>query len=32
MTQDARDFLDKLYVILQEAILESGGEIKPLAA
>jgi hypothetical protein len=32
MTQDARDFLDKLYVILQEAILESGGEIRSLAA
>jgi hypothetical protein len=32
MTQDARDFLDKLYLILQEAILESGGDIKSLAA
>jgi hypothetical protein len=32
MTQDARDFLDKLYSILQGAIQESGGEIKPLAA
>ncbi|WP_441237025.1 hypothetical protein [Bradyrhizobium sp. 930_D9_N1_4] len=32
MTQDARDFLDKLYVILQDAIAESGGEIKSLAA
>jgi energy-coupling factor transporter ATP-binding protein EcfA2 len=32
MTQDARNFLDKLYIILQEAILESGGEIKALAA
>ena len=32
MTQDARDFLDKLYVILQDAISESGGEIKSLAA
>jgi hypothetical protein len=32
MTQDAREFLDKLYVILQEAILESGGEVKSLAA
>jgi hypothetical protein len=32
MTQDAREFLDKLYLILQEAILESGGDIRPLAA
>jgi hypothetical protein len=32
MTQDARDFLDKLYLILQDAINESGGEIKSLAA
>jgi GTPase Era involved in 16S rRNA processing len=32
MTQDARDFLDKLYVILQQAIIESGGKIRSLAA
>ena len=32
MTQDAREFLDKLYVILQQAIVESGGKIHPLAA
>lgn len=32
MTQDAREFLDKLYVILQEAITESGGTIRALAA
>jgi len=32
MTQDARDFLDKLYVILQQAIVESGGKIRSIAA
>ncbi|MGJ4908053.1 hypothetical protein [Bradyrhizobium sp. HKCCYLS2033] len=32
MTEDAREFLDKLYLILQEAISESGGDIKSLAA
>ncbi|WP_257175339.1 MULTISPECIES: hypothetical protein [Bradyrhizobium] len=32
MTQDARNFLNKLYVILQDAIAEAGGEIKSLAA
>jgi hypothetical protein len=28
MTQDARDFLDKLYIILKEAIEESGGKVR----
>lgn len=32
MTQDARDFLDTLYSILHDAIKESGGEIKSVAA
>lgn len=32
MTQDAREFLDKLYAILQQAIVESGGEVRPLVA
>lgn len=32
MTQDARDFLDKLYTILHDAIKDSGGAIKSLAA
>lgn len=32
MNQDARDFLNKLYEILQEAIEESGGNIRSIAA
>jgi energy-coupling factor transporter ATP-binding protein EcfA2 len=32
MSQDARDFLDSLYVILREAIDEAGGKIRPIAA
>lgn len=30
MTQDARDFLDRLYDILREGIETSGGKIKPV--
>ena len=32
MSQDARQFLDKLYAILREAIEEAGGNILPIAA
>jgi len=32
MSQDAREFLTKLYAILREAIEESGGKILPVAA
>jgi hypothetical protein len=32
MTEDARQFLASLYVILQEAIKEAGGHIRPIAA
>ena len=32
MSQDAREFLNKLYEILRQAIEEAGGNILPIAA